>query len=160
MSGDWNRQPTWIKAYRWLAYKPIAALAAVVETVAWIAKGCPPFFGTRRATFKSIWFSNVKSIAEYRMGNSKTTQEFIDELHERGRFRVYSDEVVGQIKVVIHGERVFLEESPQLQQFGQTFGSIKHCSFSISADQAEYLSRELLKAAKTARREGRYFYNV
>lgn len=88
MAGDWDQQPGWKKALRWLRYKPPAFVAAAVATIGWVFTLCPPVFINRRKTLACIWFSNVKSLAEVRMGRWHTTQEVIDELRLRGRISV------------------------------------------------------------------------
>lgn len=132
----------------------ICSRGRVGHLLLWVLVLCPKSaFGTRWSTLKSIWFTTVKSMAEYQMGNYGTTQEFIDELHRRARFTVDSTALTltGQILVTFSDTPIVLYGEPT-QKDRYQHGAIEHGSFDLTIDQAEYLAELLIKAAKNSRK--------
>lgn len=153
MSGDWKQQPWWIKALRWLRYKPAAAIVAAWASFIWIAKGCPRHFAPRWSTFETIWFTHVKSMAEFRMGNHRSTQEFLDDLRLRGRITVTPTchTLTDTILVAFAETPTVLYEEPH--NFDRWLhGMVEHGSFDLTIDQAEWVAKQLLKAVKQSRK--------
>jgi hypothetical protein len=73
-----------VKCYRWLKYKPLAALKAVVAVTYWICTGArvPEFMRDQNETLSFIWRCHL-SVADMDMNNYVTLQEAITELKDK-----------------------------------------------------------------------------
>lgn len=86
--GRYQFQPWYVKAYRWVRWRPVFALRAIVNTLHWLITGARiqrPVAGvlyrSRWAYLRGIWEIN-KSLAEYNMGAWKTLDECLAEIND------------------------------------------------------------------------------
>jgi hypothetical protein len=68
-------QPWWVKAYRWLKFKPIYTAGAVMHICLWLIDGRATTDGvrryrTRRARAWGIW-TEYMSVAAYKMASAQ-----------------------------------------------------------------------------------------
>lgn len=82
----YSNQPRYVRAYRWMRFKPYYTAVAYCKSLLWIATGARiphgvrDIFETRREYLAHILMCH-RSLAAHRMGDYLTLEELIDELH-------------------------------------------------------------------------------
>jgi hypothetical protein len=73
-----------VKCYRWLRYKPLAAVKAIIAIVCWTCTGAkvPEFMHDRRDTLGCVWRCHL-SLADFDMNNCVTLHEATTELKDK-----------------------------------------------------------------------------
>jgi len=75
-------QPLYVRAYRWLRWKPMYCIVALVSIIRWLAGGAKVDDGISLDRFEvigNIWTCKMSS-ACFRMGHWYTTEEVFKEL--------------------------------------------------------------------------------